>query len=125
MCVLLSAIEMGLRMPDLVVVAHTANGMEANGKTSIPAETIEKCSTAEVVEDQFGEEPATRKKSILKSSNSDPIQDNGDRLKRTVSWHDFEGKELHTVREFVPSEHDDDEFLYNEPEKKGGCCVIC
>lgn len=38
-----------------------------------------------------------RQKSILKKESG--LED---KLKRTVSWHDFSGKELHTVREFVP-----------------------
>jgi hypothetical protein len=43
--------------------------------------------------------PTVRQKSILK--NGSGLAD-GDRLKRTVSWQDFQGKELHEVREFEP-----------------------
>ncbi|KAF8072504.1 hypothetical protein HT031_000163 [Scenedesmus sp. PABB004] len=73
---------------------------------------------------EFAELPAPRsQRSILKVEGSLNSGDE-ERLKRTVSWHDFQGKELHTVREFVPSEHDDDELLC-QPEEKGACCVIC
>lgn len=92
---------MGLIMPDLVVVAHSANGMDPEGKTKSSEEPVDECSVAEV-EDVFSEEPSSKsKKSILKTANSEPLS-NGDRIKRTVSWHDYEGKELHTVREFEP-----------------------
>jgi hypothetical protein len=40
-------------------------------------------------------------KSILKSGDLDSQGSEG-RVKRSVSWHDFEGKHLHTVREYTP-----------------------
>lgn len=94
--------EMGLRMADLIVVANSTDGMDPDTKMKIPAATVDECTKAEV-DDDFREEPVTRwTKSILKAPNGENHQPHDDRMKRTVSWHDFEGKELHTVREFVP-----------------------
>ena len=43
-------------------------------------------------------------KSILKTSSSDLSESAGSAsVKRAVSWHDFEGKHLHTVREYTPA----------------------
>ena len=43
--------------------------------------------------------PVVRQKSILKNGSTPA---DSDRLKRAVSWQDFQGKELHEVREFEP-----------------------
>jgi hypothetical protein len=40
-------------------------------------------------------------KSILKATSGDLDSQGSGRIKRAVSWHDFEGKNLHTVREFT------------------------
>ncbi|WIA08299.1 hypothetical protein OEZ85_007742 [Tetradesmus obliquus] len=99
-----------------VVLAEQQQQKAANGH--LPSPEVE-----DSAEDELGEVPAIARtksgKSILKSADTAELK-----LKRSVSWHDFSGKELHTVREFTPSEHDDEELLV-EPEKKGACCVIC
>lgn len=41
-------------------------------------------------------------KSILKQGSSELDNSDSGKVKRQVSWHDFEGKHLHTVREFTP-----------------------
>lgn len=43
-------------------------------------------------------------KSILKQSSEELDRENSERIKRTVSWHDWhgEGNNLHTVREYTP-----------------------
>lgn len=42
-------------------------------------------------------------RSILKQTTSQELDSQGSgKIKRAVSWHDFEGKNLHTVREFTP-----------------------
>jgi hypothetical protein len=73
-----------------VVLAEEQQQKAANGH--LPSPEVE-----DSAEDELGEAPAARKKSILKSADSGELK-----LKRSVSWHDFSGKELHTVREFVP-----------------------
>jgi len=64
--------------------------------------------------------PVVRQKSILKNGSTPA---DSDRLKRAVSWQDFQGKELHQVREFEPSEHGSDDEP-SEEKKDGACCVI-
>jgi hypothetical protein len=75
-----------------VMLAEEQQQKAANGH--LPSPEVE-----DSAEDELGEAPAARKtsKSILKSADSGELK-----LKRSVSWHDFSGKELHTVREFVP-----------------------
>jgi hypothetical protein len=41
-------------------------------------------------------------KSILKANSGELDSQGSGRIKRAVSWHDEEGKTLHTVREFTP-----------------------
>lgn len=43
-------------------------------------------------------------KSILKQSSEELDREGSERIKRTVSWHDWhgEGNNLHTVREYTP-----------------------
>lgn len=45
------------------------------------------------------------------------------RVKHSISWQDFHGKELYTVVEYEPSEHDDIEQDHS-PTKQKSCCVI-
>jgi hypothetical protein len=61
------------------------------------------------VDDTVDELPgAVRTKSILRANSSFSAGgrvvngEAGDRVKRAVSWQDFQGQDLHTVREFQP-----------------------
>jgi hypothetical protein len=54
--------------------------------------------TTPVAED--GIAPLRSVRSILKSGDLDG--EGSEKVKRVVSWHDFEGKNLHTVREYTP-----------------------
>jgi hypothetical protein len=75
-----------------VMLAEEQQQKAANGH--LPSPEVE-----DSAEDELGEAPAAikRTKSALRSADSGELK-----LKRSVSWRDFENKELHTVREFTP-----------------------
>jgi hypothetical protein len=73
------------------------------------AKSVDNASLDEVTEFAKDSVPPLRSgnsaKSILKqtSSGSGDLDSMGSgKIKRAVSWHDFEGKNLHTVREYTP-----------------------
>lgn len=89
----------------LMDAANTEQPEPANSKQ---AKTVDSPSVEEVSEFAKDSVPPLRPvgsgKSILKqtSSGSGDLDSMGSgKIKRAVSWHDFEGKHLHTVREFT------------------------
>jgi hypothetical protein len=75
------------------------------------AKPVDNASLDEVTEFAKDSVPPLRSasssaKSILKQTSSAGSGDldsmGSEKIKRAVSWHDFEGKNLHTVREYTP-----------------------
>lgn len=82
-------------------------GANCNNNTATDTNSSNKGSLGEPAADFTDAVPPLRTnsstKSILKTAPSGELDSQGSgKIKRAVSWHDFEGKNLHTVREYTP-----------------------
>jgi hypothetical protein len=79
---------------------HAAKHASADSKVADNNATLEELT--ELAKDSVPPlRTAGSAKSILKATSGDLDSQGSGKIKRAVSWHDFEGKNLHTVREFT------------------------